>query len=217
MTILHRARGFTAGAHLAALLLAAGCASTPPAATEMAEVPIGTVNTYHRKSSGSLGVFDGPVPWAVSRSTWQGRPVLAYTSPAGTSLHLPRSHGLAASLNAQGQPSASYDPPIDLPWPLQVGKTWTTQHTVTMYPSGNTMTVTYRGTVESWGTVTVPAGTFKAYKVTWTDSLGEVETRWVSPSDGISPIKRHVERPASHPRGAGVLDAELLSSVKPVK
>lgn len=45
----------------------------------------------------------------------------------------------------------------------------------------------------------------------------EFETRWVAPHDGLATVKRHVERPASHPQGAGVLDAELLSSVKPAK
>lgn len=201
----------------AALLLAAGCASTPPTATQMAEVPIGTVNTYHRKSSGSLGVFDGAVPWTLSRSTWQGRPVLAYASPAGTSLHLPTYHGLLANLNPQGQPVMSYDPPIDAPWPLLVGKTWTTRHTVTLHPSGRTVPLTIQGKVESYEAVTVPAGTYKTFKLVWTNDLGETETRWVAPADGISPIKRHVERPASHPQGAGVLDAELLSSVHPAR
>lgn len=201
----------------AALLLGAGCASTPPTATQMAEVPAGIVNTYHRKSSGSLGVFDGPVPWTMSPSSWQGRPVLAYASPAGTSLHLPANHGLVANLSPQGLPVMSYDPPIDAPWPLQVGKTWSTQHTVTMHPSGRTLVTTINGAIESWGDVTVPAGTYKAFKLVWTNDLGETETRWVAPADGISPIKRHVERPASHPQGAGVLDAELLSSVKPAK
>ncbi len=201
----------------AALLLTAGCASTPPTATQMAEVPMGTVNTYHRKSSGSLGVFDGAVPWTLSPSTWQGRPVLAYASPAGTSLHLPTSHGLVANLNPQGQPVMSYDPSIDAPWPLQVGKTWTTRHTVTLHPSGRTVPLTIQGKVESYEAVTVPAGTYQTFKLVWTNDQGETETRWVAPADGISPIKRHVERPASHPQGAGVLDAELLSSVKPAK
>ena len=45
--------------------------------------------------------------------------------------------------------------------------------------------------------------------------MGESEVRWVSPADGIPTLKRHVERPASHPQGAGVLDAELLSRVPP--
>jgi hypothetical protein len=65
--------------------------------------------------------------------------------------------------------------------------------------------------VESWGDVTVPAGTFKAYKVVWTDSTGDIETRWVGPQQGLATIKRHVDRPATHPQGAGVLDAELES------
>ena len=202
---------------VAALLLTAGCASAPPTATQMAEVPMGTVNTYHRKSSGSLGAFEGPVPWTLSLGNWQGKSVLSYASPAGTSLHMPGTHGLAANLNPQGQPVMSYDPPVDLPWPLQVGKTWSTQHKVTLHPSGNTLPLKIDGKVESWGEVTVPAGTYKAFKVVWTNNLGETETRWVAPADGISPIKRHVERPANHPQGAGVLDAELLSSVKPVR
>ena len=83
---------------------------------------MGTVSTFHRKSSGSLGNFDGRVVWTQTAATWQGRPVLAYASPAGTSLHLPTSHGLVANLNPQGQPVMSYDPSIDAPWPLQVGQ-----------------------------------------------------------------------------------------------
>ena len=60
--------------------------------------------------------------------------------------------------------------------------------------------------VESWGDVTVPAGTFKD-KVVTTNNLGEVETIWTSPNDGVVIVKRNVVRPATHPQGAGVLDA----------
>ena len=69
----------------------------------------------------------------------------------------------------------------------------------------------------SWGDVTVPAGTFKAFKLHWTNNLGETEVRWVSPADGIPTVKRRVERPASHPQGAGVLEADLLSRVLPAR
>ena len=55
----------------------------------------------------------------------------------------------------------------------------------------------------------------QAFKLRFTNNLGESEERWVSPADGIPTVKRHVERPASHPQGAGVLDAELLSRVQP--
>ena len=111
----------------------------------------------------------------------------------------------------------SFDPPIDYPWPLQVGKTWATQHTVTLYPSGNKVPVKIEGKVESWGDVTVPAGTFKAFKLVWSVNQSELETRWLNPAEGLATIKRHVERSAAHPQGAGVLDAELLSRVVPAR
>jgi hypothetical protein len=65
--------------------------------------------------------------------------------------------------------------------------------------------------------LSVPAGTFKAYKIRWSNILGKVETRWLNPLEGFPTIKRHVGRPASHPQGAGVLDAVLLSREFPAK
>jgi len=178
--------------------------------------PIGTVTTYHRKSSGSLGIFDGKVAWTHGTTTWQGQPVVSFGAPqAGVALHDPVSYGQLATLDASGKPIMSYDPPINYQWPLVVGKSWKSSHTVTLHAAGRTMPLQIDWKVESWGDVTVPAGTFKAYKLVWTNSLGEVETRWASPSEGIATIKRHVERPSTHPQGAGVLDAELLSVVLP--
>jgi hypothetical protein len=202
----------------AAIALTGGCATAPPVADKMSGQPPGTVTTYHRKSSGSLGTFDGPVVWTTSETIWQGKPVVASSSPqAGTTLLDPTTLALVATLNPAGQPSASFSPSIDYAWPLEVGKTWTSKHTVTMYPSGRTVPMTMSWKVDSWGDVTVPAGTFKAYKLTWSSDQGEVETRWVSPSTGIATVKRHVERPASHPQGAGILDAEMLSYRPPAK
>jgi len=203
----------------AALLLGAGCASTPPTAEKMQINPMGTVLTYHRKSSGSLGDFDGQVVWTQTPATWQGKPVLASGAPqAGVGIHDLNSMATIANLTPAGQPIMSFEPPIDYPWPLQVGKTWSTQHTVTLYPSGTKAPLKIDGKVESWGDVTVPAGTFKAFKLVWTNNHGEVESRWMNPAEGLATIKRHVERPASYPLGgAGVLDAELLSRVLPAK
>lgn len=202
----------------AALLLTTGCASTPPIADKMQINPMGTVLTYHRKSSGSLGNFDGPVVWTQTPSTWQGKPVLASGAPqAGVGIHDLNSMATIANLTPAGQPVMSFEPPIDYPWPLQVGKTWSAQHTVTLYPSGNQVPLKIDGKVESWGDVTVPAGTYKAFKLVWTVNQSEVESRWVNPAEGLATIKRHVERSATHPQGAGVLDAELLSRVLPAK
>lgn len=202
----------------ASMLLASGCASAPPAADKMQISPMGTVLTYHRKSSGSLGTFDGQVVWTLAPATWQGKPAVSMGAPqAGVGLYEPQGFGMVANLNPAGQPLMSFEPPIDYPWPLQVGKTWTGNHTVTLYPSGKQVPLKVEGKVESFGEVTVPAGTFKAFKLVWSMNQNEFETRWVAPHDGLATVKRHVERPASHPQGAGVLDAELLSSVKPAK
>ncbi|MDO9146833.1 MAG: hypothetical protein Q7U52_04070 [Hydrogenophaga sp.] len=202
----------------AAMLLTAGCASTLPTADKMQINPMGTVLTYHRKSSGSLGNFDGQVVWTQAPATWQGKPVISSGAPqAGVGLHDPVSFGLMANLNPAGQPLMSFEPPIDYPWPLQVGKTWTVNHTVTLYPSGNKLPLKVDGKVESFGDVTVPAGTFRAFKLVWSINQNEFETRWIAPNNGLATIKRHVERPASHPQGAGVLDAELISRVLPTQ
>ena len=65
--------------------------------------------------------------------------------------------------------------------------------------------------------VTVPAGTYKAYKVVTSNNFGEVETRWVAPAAGILVAKRLVTRAATHPQGPGELEAVLLSQVPPAK
>jgi len=199
-------------------LAAANGPSAAPIAEKMVVPPMGTVLTYHRKSSGSLGSFDGQVVWTFAQSTWQGRPAIAFGSPqAGVSLHDPANFDLLGGLNPAGQPAFAYDPPLGLGWPLEVGKTWRTNVTQTRLPSGEKTPLTIDYKVEAWEDVTVPAGSFKAYRVSWRNNLGETEVRWLNPMEGLATIKRQVERPATHPMGAGVLQAELLSRVLPGK
>lgn len=201
-----------------ATLLAAGCASAPPVAENVVAPPMGTVTTFHRNSSGSLGNFEGQVVWTYAPATFQGKPVIAFSAPqVGVSMLDPNNLGMVANLNASGQPINSFDPALAYPWPLEVGKTAILKFTMTTYPSGAKVPMSIDFKVESWEEVTVPAGTFKAYRVSSINNLGEVETRWLNPMEGLATIKRHVERPASHPQGAGVLDAVLLSRVLPAK
>lgn len=203
-------------ASAAAGLLGTGCASPPPTAERFAQLPVGTVLTFHRKSSGSLGVFDGPVVWTHGHSTWEGRPVIAVSAPqVQTTLHDPVTLAMVATRSPTGQILMTYEPPMDYQWPLEVGKTWSSQHVITRVAAGSRVTVKIDWKVLAYGEVTVPAGTFKAWQLSWTDNFGETETRWVSPAEGLSTIKRHVERPASHPMGAGVLDGELISRSGP--
>lgn len=78
------------------------------------------------------------VRWCRDPTPWNGQPVVAFGAPqAGVSLHDPVTFGTLAQLAPSGQPVMPFEPPIDYPWPLQVGKTWSAHHTVTLYPSGN--------------------------------------------------------------------------------
>ena len=206
-----------AGLALMAGLLA-GCASAPPKGEPPPAEAEGTVTTFHRKSSGSLGNFDGQVVWTTGRSTWKGKPVVSVQSPtAGTSLHDPVTHGLVANLGPAGQPVFSFDPPLAWNWPLEVGKSWSSRHAMTVHASNQTLPLDIQWKVEAYESVTVPAGTFMAFRIVSRNNYGETETRWTSPKDRIATIKRTVVRAANAPQGAGQLEAVLLSNVRPAR
>ena len=66
-------------------------------------------------------------------------------------------------------------------WPLEVGKSWRSQRTWTDNVNPESSGPGWEEfTVVAWEEVTVPAGTFMAYKVTRT------KTSWQSPSDEVS-------------------------------
>ena len=192
--------------------LVGGCVSRLPVARQMAALPHGSVTVYQRRSTGSLGDFEGEVRWVQQPAVWRDQPVVMLSSPlAGASLHEPHNLAVVATLAPSGLPYQSFDPPIGFRWPLQVGASWTSEHSVFDHARGTSTPLSIAWRVESWGDVTVPAGTYKAYRIHWTTSQGESETRWVCPELGLGIVKRHIERSASHPQGPGVLDAELIS------
>lgn len=208
---------------VAALVAVASACAAPvvivppaPVADSMPAPAAGTLFTYHRVSHGSLGEFDGNVAWTFGRYPMGDSEAVSFVSPVvGGSLHDPASLAIVAMVDATARPTLSFDPPLGPRWPMKVGDAWTTTYQVKTLPSGPKVPMSIRWKVEAWEPVTVPAGRFDAYRVVSTSSLGEVETRWVSPGAQIPTIKRHVERAASHPQGKGVLDAELVSRTPP--
>ncbi len=197
---------------LATALFLPGCASTSPVAERFVGMQYGTVLVYHRKSSGSYGNFDDQVSWDNKASQWQGQAAMAAVSPqAGAQLYESKTHGLVATLGRDGKPAVSYDPPIAYRWPMKVGDSWSSQHKVTMHASGKVVPLALNYKVEAYDKITVPAGTFNAYLVVSIDSNGEVQRVWIAPADSISVVKRTLDRPATHPQGAGHLEGELIS------
>lgn len=199
------------GAFTVALLVTAGCTTTPPAAQGYVETPIGTELTYSRRLTGSFGSGESKVVWKYSQGSWQGQRMLqAMNSLGGGTLHDPKTFGIVANLNAAGQPTMSYDPPVAIAWPIQVGKTWTDKHTVTLHPSNQKLEYQTTWRVEAFETVQVPAGSFPVFRLVRTGSDGEVETRWISTQRGVPLVKRTQVRGATHRQGAGVQEGELL-------
>jgi hypothetical protein len=203
-------------AALAGAALLAGCSTVPPRIDAYTEVPIGTVTTYWRTSSGSFGTTDGEVVWTLGLVKWNDRTVEEYLSKqAGSQLYEPGSRALVAVLNPAGQLVQSFDPPMGYRLPLEVGQTWRSSHKVTVYPPGNEVPVDMNWKVEAWENVKVPAGTFRTFRVSTTSSLGDSETIWTAPDLGFGIVKRHTVRSTGHPEGEGVLHGELVSRTFP--
>jgi hypothetical protein len=192
------------------LLLAPGCSTRAPSAGSFEETPVGTVLTYNRRLSGSFGSGHAKAVWTYAEGEWQGRRVLrAMNSLGGGTLHDPKTFGIVANLNAAGQPTMSYEPPIGIEWPIAVGKVWSTKHLVTLHASNQQVPFETSWTIEAQETIKVPAGSFNVFRAVRTGSDGEVETRWISLQRGVPLVKRTLVRSATHRQGAGTQEAEL--------
>ena len=214
MNPLRKFNWIVAFAAVTTFMLANGCTTPATKADRFVSAPAGTTMSYFRRSSGSFGTADGPVDWTLVDREWQGKALRAMVSPqAGTTLHDPASDnfGLVATLGRNGEPMASFDPPVGYRYPLEVGKAWTSKHQMTIYPSREVRPYELSYKVEAQESLTVPAGTFPTYRILIADNFGQVDRYWISPETGILTIKRTQTRPAAHPQGAGQLDGELIS------
>ncbi|WP_088278283.1 hypothetical protein [Ideonella sp. A 288] len=195
------------GAALGPSLLA-GCASAPPRAERYSPPPMGSSWTYQVTSTGSFGNGTTQLTLRMARGTWEGREVLKFEAPAFSQLQ-DAQIGLLAVLDASGRVMMSYDPPLTFTWPLEVGRTWRHQHVLTANPGERKVPMISEWVVEAHEDVTVPAGTFKAWRVAMTDSFGFRQVIWSVPETMGVFARRTSERPAGHPQGAGTQLFEL--------
>ena len=196
------------GMALAAVLLS-GCAN-PPRAERYVPPAVGSTVEYRMVNTGSFGSTSGTLTMKVSEVLYEGRMLRKYETPSGSTLQSPMA-GTVAVLSTAGQPLMRYDPPLDFNFPFVVGKTWTVDHVLTV-GEGNRMPMKTSWKVEAYEDVTVPAGTFKAWRVVMTDNFGFRQTSWSMPDTIGMFAKRMSERPPGHPQGAGT---QLLEMSKP--
>ena len=65
--------------------------------------------------------------------------------------------------------------------------------------------------MEAFEDVTVPAGTFKAWRLRYADTTGETQVLWSVPETMGVFAKRTIDRSAAHRMGAGTLVMELVA------
>ena len=190
---------------LAALVLGA-CATAPKG--DYVQKPLGSTAAYAVHGTGSYAPQSGQVTNKWVERTWEGKPIAAFES-RGFAILVNSNGAWPAILTPGGKPIISWDPPIGYNFPLVVGKTTTKTYQMTLHARNKTVPVQVTWKVEAYEDVTVPAGTFKAFKIHQSTSLGDENTSWYNPEVGN--IKLSYTRTAKSPSGPGTRVSELVS------
>jgi hypothetical protein len=197
-------------AGLVSALVCGGCSTMAPKGVDsFVAPPLGSTFTYSQSNTGSFGSETKQVPQKVTERTWEGKQMVAIVSPAGVIL-LDADGAIPAILGPNDAPILSFDPPMGYDYPLTVDKTWTKRCQITVGATKQAMPLDNTFRIEAYEELTVPAGKFKALKITNSNSAGEEFISWHIPELG-QPAKRVLKRTAKFPRGPGTREEELVS------
>lgn len=211
MTSMVTMKLYAAWLGLAVAVLLGGCAMMEPKAGRYLAPPLGSTWTTAQHNTGSFGSGDVQVQITRGEQTWQGKQVVTFASSQVTILANPDTGKWIAFLGPDGKPVVTFDPPTGFDFPLFVGKTSTNNIRLTVHAANRTIPYDATCKVESYGDVTVQAGTFKVFKVACTTTLPTEETYWFSPEMGLN-VKSSVKRPPNYPLGgAGTREGDLVS------
>lgn len=199
---------------LLGLALLAGCATTAPVAERWNPPPVGASWEVAQRNTGSYG---RDVRFRMTRAgdgSWQGKPAVALKNSLGPTIMAdPATGHWHAVVAGDGKPVLSFSPPIGWAYPVKVGATSTARHRMTNHATGQTVEYDFTCRVEAYEKVTVPAGTFDAFRVNCRTNIGNEETYWSNPQNGLF-VKTRLVRTAANPQGAGTQEAELVLAPK---
>jgi len=197
-----------AGVAALAVLLAA-CAASTPTWERFDPPPPGATLEYAQRNTGSYGK---DIQFTATRgdTSWKGAPAVSMASSLGTTTVQHPQGGTWAVLARDGKPMLSFEPPISAPFPMKVGASFTRRHAMTMHASGKVVEYDLACKVEGYEKVTVRAGTFDAFRIRCTTTIGNDETWWISPAVG-GLVKTVLKRDAANPFGPGTQEQELVS------
>jgi hypothetical protein len=184
-----------------------------PKAERFPTPQVGTTYTYARSDTGSFGSGTMQFTLKVAEHMWEGKRMLLYMAPQGGTVCTPEGRWVAI-LAPDEKPIMIFDPPIGYEYPLEVGKTWTKSYQVTVAAIKQTIPFDSTSKVEAYEEVTVPAGTFKTFKINASDTTGNETVTWSNPEVGTW-IKRIETRTAKHRAGPGTRETQLVSYTIP--
>ena len=196
-----------AGASIVVALVSAGCAVAPNRPNIAAP---GSSYVTQERNSGSFGTQNvRNTVKVVGERMWQGRKVFMYDGTLRQVMTEPQS-GAWIAMTKDDAPVLSFDPPVGWDYPLYVGKTGTGKYRFTVHATKQSGDFERTWRVDAYEDVTVPAGTFKCYKVFSSDTTGNENVVWWSPELGTF-VKQNNRRTEKHGAGAGTNDVELVS------
>jgi hypothetical protein len=205
------------GAAALAAALAAGCASVPSRIEKFSPALPGSWSTMSVTSTGSFGSGTEQVRTTIGQRTWEGRAVIAQETAGGAMLLEPADGRRIGFVDASGRTLWKLDPPVGFRYPMEVGQAWTVTSTMTLTtPQGpRQIPVSSQWKVVAIEDVTVPAGTFRALKVSVVDTMNDRvwndDTYWVDVARQFG-VKTQQVRPASHPQGVGTRESVLVAN-----
>ena len=196
-------------AALAAFL--GGCATTAPPVETWKPAPVGMSWSTMQRNTGSYGKDMQTSTTRVADMDWKGSPAVALKTATGTLLQQPADGRWLAFLAPDGKPVTIFDPPAGWPLPIGVGSSWKGPRKITNLSTGRTLEFEWSCTVPAYEKVTVPAGTFDAFRVECTSTVDSQDTYWVTPA--VHPfLKTKAVRGPKHPAGPGTQETELLKT-----
>jgi hypothetical protein len=170
--------------------------------------PVGTTWERMQTDTGSYGSNIAKSVGTRGERMWQGAKVITFELANCTVIA--QQDGAWLGIFKGDTPIFTFDPPQNWQYPLEVGKTWSREQRMTIHAAKRTIAYKLTQKVEAIEDVTVPAGTFRTFKVSTTTSLGDENLVWFSPELGIF-VKVSNRRTAKHPQGPGTRSIDLLS------
>lgn len=145
---------------------------------------------------------------ALGERVWRGQAVRAFSDGEAITYVDASTYGVVARVRG-GVVLETFDPPPSWDWPIAVGKSWEREFRYTDHEHGRTVaSIRARYKVEGYGEVTVPGGTFKAFRIICETPEATVISWW-SPEIGLT-VRSVVERTTEHYLGRGTRELEVL-------